>query len=82
MKLLESKLKAVLFLEDQRTANEKLADEFVKLDKDDKLLKLAGCFQVHSIKKWMLYRVKYRRHRVFNLGYWQVSWANIAVGKK
>ena len=80
MLLLEYKRK--LSLEDNRSSEKKLSDRFLELDKEDKLLRLSGAFTVHRIKKWMKYRVKYRRRKVFNLGYWQVSWTNIAIGKK
>lgn len=80
MKLLEYKKR--LCLEDKRSDKEKMLERFLYLEEQDRKLRLAGCFQVHRIKKWMKYRVKYRRRKVFNMGYWQVSWANIAIGKK
>lgn len=69
------------FLEDKRTENKKLEDLFLELKKIDELQRLAGYFVEHKHKK-NTHRAKYRRKRIFNLGFWQVSWKNIAIGKR
>lgn len=77
--LLEYKIKK--FLEDMRSSEDKLKEEFLELDKKDNLLRMCGCLVEVKHKKW-IHRAKYMRKRIKFQGIWQVNWKNIAIGKK